>query len=446
MKAIVAGVFASSAYGHGSMNLPRPRNAGASAVHPSTGQDQSCIGDACYWYQVGCYIGCPSCSNEGKSLYPQPACSNPIEPTNNDPATRSWDPLGQSRHGDFTKYNPWRAPGKAPVVDPCGDASGYQNPGPYADIPKGYNAFDKGSEVLPAGTPTYWKTGGTAEVGWALSAQHGGGYSYRLCPKSEKLTEACFQSNHLNFTSKNSTVRYHDGSKEDFQIPTANLITADGQHWRMNPIPGCSCDLGWGCGGKMSDVLNNSHSHVEGEVDLTPYAKSGPATPACPHGTMFDAGWTPEGEGFLIGSSNAFSIIDEIQVPTTPGEYVLSWRWDCEQTDQVWNSCADITVADDVPPSPPPAPSPPAPSPPAPSPPSPSPSKGDYLCYNNLCFETPGYGTMDKDTCNRQCSSGKKGDYLCYNNKCYEKPGYGKMDQETCEKTCGKTFMDSLMV
>ena len=27
-----------------------------------------------------------------------------------------------------------------------------------------------------------------------------------------------------------------------------------------------------------------------------------------------------------------------------PGEYVLSWRWDCEQTPQVWNSCADVTV------------------------------------------------------------------------------------------------------
>jgi len=27
-----------------------------------------------------------------------------------------------------------------------------------------------------------------------------------------------------------------------------------------------------------------------------------------------------------------------------PGEYVVSWRWDCEQTPQVWNSCADVTV------------------------------------------------------------------------------------------------------
>merc|ERR1712039_1149860 len=98
------------------------------------------------------------------------------------------------------------------------------------------------------------KAGGTAEVGWALSAQHGGGYTYRLCPKGQALTEACFQANGLRFSGKNSTVRYHDGSKADFQIPVADLHTA-GQHWRRNPIPGCSCDLGWGCGGKQEEVL-----------------------------------------------------------------------------------------------------------------------------------------------------------------------------------------------
>jgi len=383
MKGVVA-LLVSGAYGHGSMTLPRPRNAGNSSVHPSPGQDKSCEGDACYWYHVGCYIGCPECSGEGKSLYPQPYCSNPIEPTNNDPETRSWDPLGQSKHGDFTKYNPWRAPGKAPVTDACGVASGYHHPSAYADIPAGYHAYDMGSKVLPAGAPTYWKAGGTAEVGWALSAQHGGGYTYRLCPKSESLNEACFQSHPLSFAAKNSTVRYHDGSKQDFQIPVANLESS-GMHWRRNPIPGCSCDLGWGCRQSSDEVSidgTSGHSHVQGVVDKSPYAHGGPPTPACPYGTMFDAGWTPEGEGFLVGSSNVFSIIDEIQVPNTPGEYVLGWRWDCEQTDQVWNSCADIVITNDVPPTPAPTPSPPGP---APKPPKPSPSKACKTNENPTC-------------------------------------------------------------
>jgi hypothetical protein len=28
------------------------------------------------------------------------------------------------------------------------------------------------------------------------------------------------------------------------------------------------------------------------------------------------------------------------------GEYVLSWRWDVEQSPQVWANCADITIVD----------------------------------------------------------------------------------------------------
>jgi len=41
-----------------------------------------------------------------------------------------------------------------------------------------------------------------------------------------------------------------------------------------------------------------------------------------------------------------FNIIDKVQVPVDliPGEYVLSFRWDTEQTPQVWANCADITV------------------------------------------------------------------------------------------------------
>merc|ERR1712060_751337 len=55
---------------------PRPRNAYSSpATNPSGSGDKSCVGDACYWYQVGCHIGCPSCTLEGKSLYPGPHCT-----------------------------------------------------------------------------------------------------------------------------------------------------------------------------------------------------------------------------------------------------------------------------------------------------------------------------------------------------------------------------------
>ncbi len=39
-----------------------------------------------------------------------------------------------------------------------------------------------------------------------------------------------------------------------------------------------------------------------------------------------------------------WSIVDEVNVPETTGDFVLQWRWDAEQTAQVWNTCADVTV------------------------------------------------------------------------------------------------------
>ena len=33
----------------------------------------------------------------------------------------------------------------------------------------------------------------TVQVGWGIIANHGGGYSYRLCKDGQELTEECFQ-------------------------------------------------------------------------------------------------------------------------------------------------------------------------------------------------------------------------------------------------------------
>jgi hypothetical protein len=41
-----------------------------------------------------------------------------------------------------------------------------------------------------------------------------------------------------------------------------------------------------------------------------------------------------------------FSVVDQVHVPAdlAAGDYVLSWRWDAEQTKQVWSQCADVHV------------------------------------------------------------------------------------------------------
>merc|ERR1712151_1365681 len=40
-----------------------------------------------------------------------------------------------------------------------------------------------------------------------------------------------------------------------------------------------------------------------------------------------------------------WSVVDKVRVPkVVPGDYVLSFRWDSEQTPQVWASCSDVTI------------------------------------------------------------------------------------------------------
>ena len=61
-----------------------------------------------------------------------------------------------------------------------------------------------GTELPPMDTGTVWQIGGKAEVTWQVSNNHGGGYSWRLCPMqegnaSEWLTEECFQAFQLDF-------------------------------------------------------------------------------------------------------------------------------------------------------------------------------------------------------------------------------------------------------
>jgi hypothetical protein len=87
---------------------------------------------------------------------------------------------------DIYKFNPWRAPGKAPVFDPCGKAGGSDheqfNAGAY-NTTKFAKQGDLGSKVLPKrSSGTVWKRGTVAKARWQQTADHGGGYQYRLCP------------------------------------------------------------------------------------------------------------------------------------------------------------------------------------------------------------------------------------------------------------------------
>lgn len=41
------------------------------------------------------------------------------------------------------------------------------------------------------------------------------------------------------------------------------------------------------------------------------------------------------------------AIVDQIIIPAyiPPGKYVLGFRWDCEETAQIWSTCSDIEIS-----------------------------------------------------------------------------------------------------
>ena len=50
--------------------------------------------------------------------------------------------------------------------------------------------------------------------------------------------------------------------------------------------------------------------------------------------------------GLWLRQGMPYSLVDNVVVPADlePGDYLLSWRWDCEHTHQVWQNCADVRL------------------------------------------------------------------------------------------------------
>merc|ERR1740129_2288504 len=71
---------------------------------------------------------------------------------------------------------------------------------------------------------------------------------------------------------------------------------------------------------------------------------------ACRAAATYGGG--PRGACRCSGHSNGgpllpnLEMVDRVRIPSglKPGRYVLQWRWDCEETDQVWASCSDVQV------------------------------------------------------------------------------------------------------
>ena len=245
-------------------------------------------GQACLWWSQGCSIGCEKCATNAEGPFsPGPfsgkapqagkigfrtrycnathnsgtSKTNPTPLINSTLPKEAWTLNIGAEEGseeDSYRYNPWRAPGYAPVVDPCGQAGGeYKGQGIGGDSVFTTTPLstmgDMGSKLPASKLRPRWVAGGCSRHGpWLLrdsdgrlfdaNRQPGRGRlgpalqprrrlllretptqflyprsladrSMRLCPRLQRLckadkelTEECFQQTPLAFDKTKQTL------------------------------------------------------------------------------------------------------------------------------------------------------------------------------------------------------------------------------------------------
>ncbi len=280
--------------------------------------------------------------------------------------------------------NPWMAPGYAPVQDPCGVLGGwdFDNARDYIAGPgHGFELYRKGVNgpmndfmpdanlTIPAGTygtdmlrmevnrkmqeaqgkpyelapeANVWKAGDEAEVSYFIAANHGGGYQYRLC-KLEKLMdgtmdEACFQENPLEFAGDSTWFQAGSDAASRVAFDAVDVndgnskgVMPKGSTWRKNPLPACA-------GASGGSTLRGSKEFACDKPQFTPIPYKDGAW-------GYGIGEPTEDSPALNSTLADFSIIDKVKVPDVDdGNYVVQWRWDSEQTPQVWTQCSIVKI------------------------------------------------------------------------------------------------------
>jgi len=383
MKAIASSLLVGSyllgrAEAHGALVHPRSRNSiDYEQVNCDAGSDHcaanakgtGCVnythptepcynGQASFWYSQGCFIGCDECDHKSGRRQTD-LCGSGKAATLPDYARSVNRNATRGSALDIYKHNPWSAPGSAPVADACGLAGGWPwgndggEAGLYVNTTNARHG-QNGTTLLPTPAAAEWVIGGEAEVSWQVRNNHGGGYSYRLCPASEPLTEACFQRHPLAFQPSLSTLAFADGSRVAYRPTLVSEGTQPaGSTWARIPIAptalGPICIPGPGDDPAAPNSCAKANNHADSEpCGCTPC----PQTPGSDCSRCDNCG-TPAFEPVathggrpVMGVGPVVGMNDVVKVPGTlpPGRYVLGWRYDCEATAQVWSNCADITL------------------------------------------------------------------------------------------------------
>mmetsp|Transcript_15652 Transcript_15652/g.15585 ORF Transcript_15652/g.15585 Transcript_15652/m.15585 type:complete len:212 (+) Transcript_15652:2-637(+) len=205
----------------------------------------------------------------------------------------------------------------------------------------------QGDQYNTNDNPT-WKAGSVQEVSYSLAANHGGGFQWRICPieflLNNTLDEGCFTA--LDFVGDTSWFVHRMGADNvTHTIPFTPVRVSDANTDGVLPKGSTWTQIGLpACGDFATSSSNCDEPMFENEISKAGFW-GGPeinfnttTSPALfdimePLFTTTDSYNTP------------FEIVDTIQVPKgIEGDYVLSWRWDSEQSSQVWTQCTIVTI------------------------------------------------------------------------------------------------------
>ena len=167
----------------------------------------------------------------------------------------------------------------------------------------------------------------------------------------------------LEFDRTKQQLRWSNGTR--LSIPGSWVDKGTwpaGSTWAKNPIP----RIDWGSGGtstsggncrghgrgancinfQVSDLSANTVVQIDTRFLISNHQSPCNDTWADIHRTD-NVGSDPDDvQGKCAGSWTDGTIVDEVLIPEglAPGMYVVGWRWDCEETTQIWSSCADVLI------------------------------------------------------------------------------------------------------
>jgi len=324
--------------GHGSMMKPIPRNgldhlprmdlsqSGCTMPHDRSHSVPEHQNSPCYdhmtWF----------CASDGTGG-PWGPCNKPPEaPSTQFPEWMySSPPKWKPESDDVANRRPWRAPGTTVPASPCGRKQSNGVDG--LSLPR-----------TPLTEDSRWHTGTIVSVAHSIGANHGGGYSWRLCFDDGNLTsstppdvaEQCFQQHPLRFADDVHVVQWRNGTEVTIKATQTDIGTVPaGSQWRRNPIPSTEFCAEWGPCGDCAWIKGwDAAAHPDCPAFQPPCE-------GCWGGVVDATG------GKSNSGDEGFSVLDKVIVPELPaGNYTLQWRWDTESLphQQVWTNCADIMV------------------------------------------------------------------------------------------------------